>query len=436
MSDKGFSVITENVAGIDIGTEKYHVSVDGQTVKVFGTNTPSTIELISYLKTSGIKDVSMEATGVLWVPLFDMLESQDIKAHLLNGAHAKNIPAQKSDYKDCRWLRKVLMYGLVRDSFVPEANIRELRVYVRERDGSIESAAESIQHMQKAFELMNVKLHNVLSDTMGVSGTRIIEAVIKGEKNAHRLSRLAHSSITDKKLPELEAALTGNYKEEYVFLLEQAYEKYNFIQKQIRKCDKKIEKLLKKMSKNMPEPPKTASKPVRHNQPQIENLHDDLMRILNGRQATVLPGIADKTVMKLISELGTDFSIWPSDKHFVSYIGLSPRKYQSGKMNRTHRMPVKSNAGQIFRECALSISASKHIALKGFYNRIKSRSGTKTALKATARKLAVLFYRLMTKGMEYVEMGLKQYEEKYKERVLKNIEKKAREFGYVLQVQN
>lgn len=435
MSKKGMPVIKENVAGIDIGSEKYHVSVDGETVSVFNTTTAATIELIAYLKASGIQEVAMEATGVLWIPLFDMIEASGIKAHLLNGRHVSNIPAQKSDYQDCRWLRKVLMFGLVRDSFIPEANIRELRVYVRERENLIEMAAECVQHMQKAFELMNIKLHNVISDIMGVSGKRIVEAIIKGQKEGRRLAKLAHDSITERKMPELEASLMGNYKEEYIFLLEQAYEKYNFMQKQIKKCDKKIEKLLKKMSKDMPEPPETPSKPVRHNQPQITGMHSLLMTILDGRNATVLPGISDKALLKLTSELGTDYSIWPTENHFTRYLGLAPWKRQSGKMNRNSRFPIKSRAGQIFRESAMSIANSKYIALKGFYNRIKSRSGYKIAIKATARKLAVLFYRFMTKGIDYVEMGLQQYEEKYRERAIKNIEKKAREFGYVLRAQ-
>lgn len=431
MSTEGFSEILKNVAGIDIGSTHYYVSIDGERVDKFETHTLATLELVSYLKANGIKDVAMEATGVLWMPLFDMLEAAGMRPHLLNGMHARNVPAQKSDVQDCRWLRKVLAYGLVRDSFVPESTVRELRVYTREREGLVESAAESVLHIQKALELMNLKLHTVISDTMGASGERIIKAILGGERNPTRLAEMAETRIIKAKRAALIASLTGNYKPEYVFLLEQAYARYRFAQKQIAKCDKKIELHLKNMARRKPDPPDTPSKPARHNHPKIEGLHKLLVKAVGGANPTSLPGISDKTLLKLIAEVGTSLAPWPTEKQFISYIGLSPRKCQSGKMNRSkRRMPNKSRIGQIFRESAMSIAASKHLALKGFYNRIKARGGYKVAIKATARKLASLFYKYMTRGFAYVEEGIRKYEESYKRRALKTYEKKAREMGF------
>jgi len=304
------------------------------------------------------------------------------------------------------------------------------------REDHIENAAGKIQQMQKALELMNIKLHNVISDLKGKSGLRIMEAIIEGETHPENLATLCDKRILKEKRSQVLASLHGNYKKEYLFVLRQAYEGYQFYQKQIGTCDTEIDLLLKEITKELPVPPETPSLPARHNQPQVENLHQHVVQLTNGRNATVLPGLCDKTVLKLISEVGTDLSRWTSEKHFVSWLGLSPWKNQSGKMRRSKRNPVRTIAGQIFRESALSIANSKHLALKGFYRRIKSHHGFKIAIKATARKIAVFFYRFMTKGLEYVERGLVEYEERYKEICLRNLNKRAKQFGFDLVPKN
>ena len=432
MSKDGMPRIHPHAAGIDIGTENLHVSIDGETVKVFPTFTESIIELVKYLQEKLIETVAMEATGVLWIPLYDMLESAGIEVYLVNGSHVSNIPAQKSDFKDSRWLQKVHSYGLLRASFIPREEIRELRTYVRQRENLIESSSQNIQRMQKAFELMNIKLHNVISDIKGKSGMLIIEAILSGERNINKLLELCDKSIIKTKGAQVKLSLRGNYKKEYIFLLKQAYETYQFFQTQINMCDKEIEILLNMITDSLPKPPESLPSVTRHNQPAIENFHEKMVQMTNGRNAAVLPGLSDKTILKLVSELGTDLSNWPTEQHFASWLGLSPRKKQSGKMSRTKRISVKTIAGQIFRESAYGIVNSKYIALKGFYNRIKSKHGYKIAIKATARKIAVLFYRFMVKGLDYVEKGLKEYEEKYRQIMLKNVSKKAKELGYEL----
>jgi transposase len=432
MSNKGLPEIHAHAAGIDIGTKNFHVSVDGVTVKVFETYTESIVELVQYLISEQIKTVAMEATGVLWIPLYDSIESSGIEVFLVNGGHVSNLPAQKSDFKDCRWLQKVHSYGLVRASFIPKDEIRELRTYVRQRESLIESSSQNIQRMQKAFELMNIKLHNVISDIKGKSGMLIIEAILEGERDIDKLLSLCEKSILKKKSHQVKQSLLGNYKKEYLFLLKQAYDAYQFYQQQIIICDKEIEILLNAITLTLPPAPESASSKSRHNHPNIENLHTKMIQLVNGRDASVLPGLTDKTVLKLVSELGTSLSNWETEKHFASWLGLSPKKKQSGKMNRTKRIVAKTYAGQIFRESAMSIANSKYIALKGFYNRIKSKHGYKIAIKATARKLAILYYRFIVYGMEYLEKGLKEYEEKYKSIVLKSITKRANELGYNL----
>jgi transposase len=432
MSIKGFPKLRHHAAGIDIGTTNLHVSVDGETVKVFQSFTESIVELVKYLKDESVETVAMEATGVLWIPLYDMIEAAGIEVYLVNGSHVKNIPAQKSDILDSCWLQQTHSCGLLRASFIPKEEIRELRTYVRQRENLIELGAQNIQRMQKAFELMNIKLHNVISDIKGKSGMLIIESILSGERNVNKLLNLCDKRIKKHKAEQVKLSLSGNYKKEYIFMLRQAYETYQFFQEQIYACDKEIEIFLKKLTETLPEPPKTPSSPSRHNKPDIEDLHKQVVQMLDGRDATVLPGLSDKTMLKLVAELGTDLSQWPTEKHFTSWLGLSPRKKQSGKMSRIKRYSAKTVAGQIFRESAYSIANSKYIALKGFYNRIKSKNGYKTAIKATARKIAVLYYRFIVNGLEFVEKGLQEYEEKYKQIMFRNITRKAKEIGYEL----
>lgn len=426
--------IRKNAAGIDIGTENFFVSVDGEKVQVFETFTSSIEESITYLKAHHIETVAMEATGVLWVPLYDMLEEAGFEVYLVNGAHARNVPGLKSDPYDCRWLQQLHSFGLVRSSFIPPDQIRLLRNCVRLRSDHLRTASGYILQMQRAFELMNIKLHEVIDQLQGASGMRIIKAILAGERNANNLLSLCDKRIRLKKKEQVLKSLKGNYKEEYLFLLQQALDCYEFFQGKIKECDIQIEFYLTKITANLPEVEPTVSKPARHNDIEFKNFHRMLVKLAGGKNATQLPGISDKTFFELIAETGTDLqNVFPTEKHFVSWMGLSPKKIQSGKMNKNKKRFIpKTKAGQAFRMIALSISNSKNLALKGFYNRIKYKHGSKIAIKALARKIAVLYYNFMTKGIDYVEHGLTQYEAKYKEHLIKNLDKRAKELGYAI----
>lgn len=421
-----------NAAGIDLGSEDFFVSVDGESVKSFKTYTSSLISLIDYLESHSIQTVAMESTGVLWLPLYDMLEARGIEVFLVNAAHAKNIPAQKSDPADCRWLQRLHSYGLLRASFVPTDEIRKIRTYVRLREDHQEMASSHIQHMQKAMELMNIKLHNVISQIHGASGQRIVQAILEGQTDAEQLAELCEPIILKKKRVKVIESLKGNYKEEYVFMLKQAYNAYQFYQQQILDCDHKLEQILSLLTKKSGITNTGQVNPSRHNRPNITDFHDKMVKLHKGKNPTILPGISDTTMLKLTAEVGCDLTRWPTEKHFTSWLGLSPQKHQSGKSNKKRRRRINTRAGQIFKESAMSIANSKYLALKGFYYRIKSKHGARAANKATARKLAVLYYRFMTKGMDYVEIGLTEYEKRYKEIVYKNLSKKANSIGYQL----
>jgi DNA-binding protein YbaB len=262
--------IKKNAAGIDLGAKLFFVSIDGVTVKSFETHTAGLKSLVSYLKESAITTVAMESTGVLWLPLYDMLEEVGIEVFLVNAAHSKNIPAQKSDPADCRWLQKLHSFGMLRASYVPRDDIRKLRTYIRQREDHQDMASTHIQHMQKAMELMNLKLKNVISQLHGVSGQKIIQAILAGESDAYKLANLCETSILKKKKEAVIESLKGNFKEEYVFMLRQAFNAYQFYQKQIKECDKEVDKLLIRITAHKEVRITGDPKVSRHNQPDIK----------------------------------------------------------------------------------------------------------------------------------------------------------------------
>lgn len=427
-------VINSHCAGIDIGSEKIFIGIEGHDVVSFSTFTADFVRAIAFLKEHNIASVAMEATGVYWIALFDMLEAAGINVCLVNGRQVKNLPGRKSDVADCQWLQQLHSYGLLRPCFIPDDIIRELRIYTRLRNDHLSMASSHIQHMQKAFDLMNVKVHNVLSQIHGVSGMRIVKAILHGERNPEVLADLCEKSILSHKRALVVASLNGYYKTEHLFALRQAVNAYEFYQSQIAECDKQIQSLLERITSEMPIPPNlTPPKPIRHNAPKIDDLHTKLMKLTEGKDPSRITGLTDKTLLELIAETGLDLGAhWKTEKQFTSWLALAPTMHQSGHSNKRRRVKKNSKAGQIFREAALSIANSKYSALSGFYKRIKAMRGFKIAIKATARKIAVLYYNLLTKGFEYVEQGIKMYQERFKEQQLRFLKKRAHAFGLLL----
>ena len=427
--------INPYAGGIDVGSEKIFVSVPDQPVKNFDTYTASLIKCSRYLKENKVETVAMEATGVYWIPIYEILEAAGIEVCLVNGSHVKNVPGRKSDVQDCQWLHELHSYGLLRSSFIPEEGIRCLRSYVRLRDDHIQMAASHVLHMQKAMDLMNIKLHNVISQVTGKSGLRIINAILNGVRDAEKLVELCDTQILNKKKEQVILSLQGNYKQEHLFALKQALNCWDFYNQQILDCDHQIEEVLNKMTENKQTPLNIkAPKLIRHHKPEVNNLHLKLMKLTDGKDASQIAGFTDLSLLQIISEVGLDVSKWLTSKHFTSWLGLSPGMHQSGKRRKKRSSKAKPKAGQIFRLAAQSVGKSKHLALGGFHRRIKSRHGAKIATKATARKIAVLYYNTMKHGIEYVEEGLKMYDEKYRERQIKYITKKAQELGLELKM--
>lgn len=421
-------------AGIDVGSRQFFVGIEDEEVKSFGTFTSGCYQVVEYLQQHSITSVAMEATGVYWITLHDMLTVAGIEVAVVNGRHVKHVPGRKTDVKDCMWISELHSYGLLKKSFIPDAEVKEMRHYMRLRENHIEQKVKAVQRMDKALTMMNIRLSSVVSDLQGKSSFRIIEAILKGERNTEVLLTLCDNSILKHKQTQMQECLNGFYKPEQLFALKQSWEQYQFSEKLLQDCDGCIEKLLQKLTVNKPEPPVVNQKPKRiyHNKPQVENLHKMVQQLYDGKDLTVLPGITSYSLLKFFSVTGSDLKSWGTEKHFTAWLGLAPNQYQSGKMKKYRRIKMNTEAGQILKECVQPLLRSKHVALGIFGKRISARRGPSVAIKAMARKLACWIYRMVNNGLDFVANGIKQYEERQKKDTLKWLEKKAKDLNLVL----
>ncbi len=431
--------IRKNAAGIDIGAKKIFVAIENEPVRSFETFTEDLILGKDYLLSHGIETVAMEATGVYWVILYDLLERAGLDVWLVDGRQTKQVPGRKTDVKDCQWIQQLHSYGLLNRCFVPDEQVKEIRLYQRMREDHIRSAAMHINHMQKALTEMNIRLKEVLSQIHGASGLAIIGAILSGERTPERLLALCHKSIREKKADLVLKSLEGHYNEPGIFSLGQAFNAYLFYQGQIGECDQKIQEALERVNRyhedrESREEIESAKdrKPIRHHKPDVDFLGGHLLKVFTGKDATDLPGITDYTWLQLYGETGTDLLKWKTEKHFTSWLGLAPGQHQSGKLNKSRNRKYRPKAGQIFRQIAQSLIESKKIALGAFGRRLKVKRGSGIAVKATARKLAALYWRLMVKGLDYTERGIKAYEEKMKLNQERWLTKTAKNLGYQL----
>ena len=436
---KALPVLDSQAAAIDVGSEKLHVSIAGDVPKVFGTFTGELETLCEWFKNNRVHKVAMEATGVYWLYLYEVLEAAGLEVIVVNGRHVQNVPGRKTDMSDCQWLATLHAHGLLRGGFVPSAEIRRLQDYQRLRGDHIIGAAAQVQKMQQALERMNVKLHDVISDLVGVSGLKVVRAIIQGERQPAHLLALCDQQIQKKKAAAVLESLRGCWKDEQLFALRQALELWETFQQKIADCDRELEKLMQQMAgPSMPQGNAQAGelklarfKDPGKNAPAIERLQELLARICGGCDPSQIPGLSVYLALQLISEVGTDMSRWTTEKHFTSWLGLTGGRKQSGKRKgnfKAHR----NRAGRLFCAGARALANSVDKALGGFYRRLRGRIGGLAANVALARKLALLFYRLLRYGMAYVEKGLKDYESKVLETQTRLLRKLAKKHGFVL----
>ncbi|MBC9883614.1 IS110 family transposase [Bradyrhizobium sp. INPA01-394B] len=428
------TVLDPRAAFVDVGSEKMHVSIAGEPPVVFGTVTSQLHALRDYLAGHQVRSVAMEATGVYWLPLYGVLEAAGLEVVMVDGRQTRNLPGRKTDMKDCQWGATLHAHGLLRAGFVPPAHVRRLQDYLRLRGEHIAAAAGHVQHMQKALERMNVKLHEVISSLTGASGLAVIRAVLAGERDPQVLLGLCDVQIRKVKAERVVESLRGNWAEEHLFALEQAVQSWDHYQSLIAACDRQIEVVLRQMPDTKVPPPAASSKKGRRrtragvNAPDIADLRELLAQICGAKDLTTLPAHTEYSVLQLMGEVGTDLTKWPTEKHFTSWLGIAPGSAQSGK--RKGRVKRRRNrAGRIFGVMARSLVRSKHVALGGFYRRLAARRGGLVANKALARKLATLFWRVMVKGLDFVETGVAQYEAKVLETKHRTLRRLARQLG-------
>ena len=434
----GLPIVQPQAGAIDVGSRFHVVAVppglSAEPVQTFQAFTADLERMANWLKTIGVVTVAMESTGVYWVPVYEVLESQGIEVVLCNARDARMVPGRKSDVNDAQWLQRLHACGLLRASFRPGREIAALREYLRLRERHVEYAASHIQHMQKALTFMNLQLHHVVSDIIGATGMRIIRAILGGERDPKVLAALrdvrCHSGIET-----IEAALVGSYQPEHLFALKQAVALYDFYQQQITQCDGQIESVVVRLSaqKDVPSDPLP---PRRCRKQQTNALGFDVQPLLYqlvGADLTQIHGLGPYVALRLVAECGTDLSRWPTAKHFTSWLSLAPGcKISGGKVLSAHTRKTGNRLTALLRMTAVTVGRTA-TALGAFYRRLAARIGKAKAVTATARKIAVLFYNAMRFGMKYVDPGADYYEQRYRERVIKQLQRRAVQFGFTLQ---
>jgi len=429
--------IKPHAAGVDVCAEEVYVAVppdrDTQSVRSFPTFTADLRRLAEWLKACQIETVAMEATGVYWIPLYEILEEKGFEVCLVNARHLKNVSGRKTDVLDCQWIQQLHTYGLLNPSFRPPEQIVAIRSLVRHREMLVQYRSAHIQHMQKALTLMNVRLTNVLSDITGVTGLKIIRAILAGERNPKVLASFREPGCK-KSEAEIAKSLEGHYKREHLFALKQALELYDFYDRQLQACDAELEAMYQEF--DPPEYPGTPPPAPRTQKRRKNQAHFDLapaLYRLTGVDLTQIDGVDELTVQKVLSEIGTDMSQWPTVKHFTSWLRLCPNnKITGGKIIQTGVQPTKNRASAALRVAAASLKTSDS-ALGAYFRRMRARLGTPAAITATAHKLARIIYFMLKERRPYHDFGADYYDQQYRARVLRNLNRRAAKLGFRLQ---
>ena len=424
-----------DAAGIDIGAEEHWAAVppgrntEGQDVRRFGAFTGELCALADWLKQCGIQTVAMESTGVYWIPLYELLVERGFEVLLVDARQAKNVPGRKTDVLDCQWLQELHTYGLLRGAFRPVDQVCILRSYLRQRSMLVSYASHHIQHMQKALEQMNLKLSHVVSDITGLTGRGIIKAILSGERDPVKLAKLRDPRCKSSEAT-VARALEGHYREEHLFTLQQAVELVEFYQQQMTACDRQIEACLQQFEEKSSETPVTTRRRKRRRGIAFD-ARSYLYR-MTGIDLTQIDSIEGNTALTVISEIGLDMSRWPTEKHFGSWLGLAPgSKVSGGKRLSGRTKPSANRAAAALRLAAQSLNQSQS-ALGAYFRRLKARLGAPKALTAAAYKLARIVYRMLKYGAGYVDQGEAVYEGRYRDRLLRNLKRRAAELGFQL----
>jgi len=427
-------IINLNAAGIDISSKEHYVAVpedrSKQSVRCFQSFTDDLHDLAKWLKECKIKTVAMESTGVYWYHLYTVLLEYSFEVYLVNAYHVKNVPGRKSDVSDARWLQQLHSFGLLNGCFQPDNQTRSLRNYVRQRKQLITQISTDVQRMQKALEQMNIKLNNVIRDIQGKTGMTIISSILNGERDPQVLARYKDPRVKASK-EKLIKSLKGNWREEQLFNLKQAYEHYLFLKRQLAECDKECERLVNEMSDNDVPPKKIKSGVKQKNNPNF-NVSQHLYNAL-GVDVTQIYGMKSTTALTVFAETGSDLkNKFPTEKQFLSWLNVVPdNKITGGKVIYSKVKRKKNKAGLAFRDAANSLWKAYN-PLGEYLRRKKAISGGRKAVVATARKIASIYYKMVTEGVEFDPRVLEFKTQEYLKRKLKRLEKSLEKTKFLL----
>ncbi len=424
-------LVNPNAAGIDVGDTMHVVAVpadrDETSVRTFGTMTCDLETIAVWLQECGVDTVAMESTGVYWKPLFSLLVQSGFEVYLVNAKQVRNVSGRKNDEDDARWIQKLHSCGLLKSSYLPDDEQQALRTLVRHRRTLMQDRTRCVFRMQKALEMMNVKLHTLIRDITGKTGTLIIEAIIRGNRTPeHFLACIAPNIRADR--ATILKSLQGNWREEQLFLLADCYTCYQFYTERITSCDRAIEQQLQHYQRQLfpeaePELETVSPKKANRNKPEFNTC--GYLKAIHGVDVLAIYGISDIAALELLAETGTDMSKWPTAKHFVSWLNLCPNnKISGGKLISSTLMKKKPNvASQAFRNAANAVQRSDNW-LGDYFRRMKARGGNKYAMVATANKMATIYYKMLSCQQEFKPVKLEAYQQKYRQAKIFYLERK------------
>jgi transposase len=444
-ADPGLAIVNPQAAGIDVGNESHYAAVpadrDAAAVQEFGCWTADLVRLCEWLQRCRIETVAMQATGVYWIPLYDQLTQHGIRVVVVNAQYTKNVPGRKTDVQEAQWLMKLHTYGLLPNSFQLEREMEKVRTIWRVRDRHVKEAGRAVQHMQKALTKMNVQLANVLSDISGVSGQAIIGAILKGERDPYQLAALKHERVRAS-TEEVARSLEGNWREDVLFELRQAVEQHQFAQRQWQECDWQLERYLRALPGRKREdkvggqcaashPPAGRVRKPKGNAPAFD-LKSALERVA-GADLTSIDGIDVMTAQTILAEVGTDLRAFADEDHFASWMGLTPGKdISGGKVIRSGRRKVQNRVAMSLRIAASTLRESQSYLGARYRYLCRKLPSKAAAVKAMARHLAVLVYRMLTRGQAWVDRGAERFEQRREELDMASLSKRAAARGLKL----
>lgn len=424
-----FTLVNPNAAGIDISSKDHVVAVpedrDDTPVRTFYSFTCDLHKIAEWLKKCRVDTIAIESTGIYWLQLFLLLQAYGFEVYLVNSKHTKNVTGRKDDESDAQWIQKLHSCGLLNRSFQPEEDIRALRSLVRHRKNLIHSMSTHTNRIHKALEQMNIKLGVVINDILGKTGKAILQSIIAGERNPKELAKHRDRRIKAS-IETVEKSLEGIWREEHLFELKQSYELYEYYQEKITECENKIQKQLeeyiaKSNYGDISELRESAKKKFKKSELSFDT--SVYLKKIMDVDITNIYGISYTSALEIFAEVGIDMKRWPTQNHFTSWLNLAPNNKKSGGRIISSKVPKKkSTAGQTFRVAANSLWNSKN-PLGDYFRKIKSRQGHSKAIVASARKLAIIYYNMLSKKEEFNPKAILEYQAKYKQIKIKRLKK-------------